>query len=184
LPTLNWCFARVFSYSISETTYLCFYFCVRYRRIVRDLTILALTVDVAVSASPYLPIESVRVFTNKLFLYEINKDSRCSILLSTSKLWSKSKNENMLDNNIRMRFRIRCAIAWISRFQHTAHIVAYVSHSFFNNPHRVTWLVLGRSGTGSLYIREGIGALSVAIVFAFRHLFVYNDCNKIFQTLH
>jgi len=109
-------------------------------------------------------------FSNKLLLCEIKQFSLFSF---ASRLWSKS-TKYTFDNNIWIRFRIGYAIAWVSRFQHIPHVVAYVSllrqRTRFNS----------RPDIGSLYICEGIGALRLSRLFS-RRLSVCNDC-KDFRT--
>jgi len=166
-------FARAFSY-ISETTYLCFYFCIRYWWIVRDITIFARSWCIAISPGIELVCISKWIMY-EILLYEINESSRCFILLSASKLWSKSEWEYRytLDNNIRMRFWIGCAIASISWFQHTTHIIAYVSQGFFDNSHRVYLVNFRTPGTGSLYICKSIGALRLSQLFSLPDIYPF-----------
>jgi len=97
-------------------------------------------------------------FSNKLLLCKIKQFSLFSF---ASRLWSKS-TKYTFDNNIRIRFRIGYAIAWVSRFQHIPHVIAYVSllrqRTGFNS----------RPDIGSLYICEGIGALRLSRLFSRR----------------
>jgi len=92
-----------------------------------------------------------------------------------NKLWSKSTNSNTRSNNIRKSesdcYRGSDTRRTWSRMSRTT---SSTIRTGFN------WLILGRPGTGFVYLRRYQSITPVAIVFASGHLSICNGCVKIF----
>ena len=168
-------FAHAFSYGISETTYLCFYFCIRYWRIVRDITIFARSWCIAISPG----IELVRVFPNKLCMkFSRMKLTRVLVVLFYYQLVNcdLNPNENIGTRSIiifgwgsesdalSLQYRGSNIRRTLSRMSRRASSIIRTGF---------TWLILGRPGTGSLYICKSIGALRLSQLFSLPDIYPF-----------
>jgi len=117
--------------------------------------------------------------SNILLSYEINEGSRCSSL-TANKLWSKSTNGNTCSITIfrwgsesdALLFEYSGSNTRRTRMSQMAS--STIRTKYLTNS-RTPWYRL------AVYLRRYRSITPVAIVFAFGHLFVYNDCVKIFR---